>query len=101
MIHNVFSIYDEKAQAFLPPFVLPKTAMAVRTFSDCVNSSDHQFSLHPQDYTLFNLGIWDDETGEYTIDQKKALHNGVELIERQQLNGQLDIEEITLQGEET
>ncbi len=60
MKHKVFSIYDVKAKAYLPPFILPETPMAVRVFGDCVNSDDHQFGKHPGDYTLFDMGVWDD-----------------------------------------
>ncbi len=60
MKHRIFSIFDVKAQAYLPPFCLGETGMAVRVFSDCVNSSDHQFGKHPGDYTLFELGSFDD-----------------------------------------
>ena len=56
MKHNIFSVYDEKAQAFLPPFFLPEVGMATRIFGDCVNSDEHQFGKHPTDYTLFHLG---------------------------------------------
>lgn len=79
MIHHIFSVYDEKAQAFLPPFFLPQTAMAVRVFTDCINSDDHQFSKHPADYTLFLLGNWDDAEGAIHLREgKKSLGNGVE-----------------------
>jgi len=64
MIHSIFSIHDAKASAFLPPFILPRVEMAQRVFSDCVNSEDHQFGQHPEDYTLFHMGNFDDETGE-------------------------------------
>lgn len=81
MKHNVFAIYDSKANAYLPPFFLPTVAMAVRVFSDCVNSDSHQFGLHPQDYTLFHLGIWDDATSAFDkLDHKRAVHNGNELV---------------------
>ncbi len=60
MKHKMFSIFDVKAQAYLPPFCLHETAMAVRSFSDCVNSGDHAFGRHPGDYTLFELGSFDD-----------------------------------------
>jgi len=60
MKHEMFSIFDVKAQAYLPPFVLPSEAMAIRVFGDCVNSNDHQFAKHPGDYTLFKLGTFDD-----------------------------------------
>jgi len=60
----IFSVYDLKAKAYLPPFFLPKEEMAVRVFTDCVNDPTHQFSKHPNDYTLFKLGDFNDDTGE-------------------------------------
>ncbi len=77
MIHKMFTIYDEKAKAYLPPFILPQREMAIRTFSDCVNSNDHQFGAHPHDYTLFQIGIFDDETADIQLD-RKLIGNGVE-----------------------
>ena len=63
MKYGMFSIYDEKAQAYLPPFILPATEMAIRTFGDCVNSQEHQFGKHPADYTLYQIAEFDDDTG--------------------------------------
>jgi len=60
---SVFSVWDDKAQAFLPPFFLPNKAMAVRAFSGCVEDSNHMFCKHKMDYTLFFLGEFDDSTG--------------------------------------
>ena len=81
MKHNVFAVYDTKANAYLTPFFLPTVGMAVRVFSDCVNSDSHQFGAHPEDYTLFQLGIWDDATCQFEkLETKKAIHNGVELV---------------------
>lgn len=68
MKHLVFSIHDVKAGAFLPPFILPRSEMAARVFSDCINSEDHQFGKHPEDYTLFRLGWFDDELAEYKLE---------------------------------
>lgn len=60
MKHSLFAIFDSKAKAFLPPFMLPNSEMAVRAFSDCVNDPAHQFARHPADYTLFKVGEFDD-----------------------------------------
>lgn len=76
MEHLLFSIYDEKAHAYLPPFTLPRSDMAIRTFSDCINSSDHAFSRHPGDYTLYELGVFDDSTGEITPHNVRV-HHGI------------------------
>lgn len=81
MIHKMFTIHDIAADAHLPPFVLPKEQLAIRTFSDCINSEDHQFGAHPDHYTLFEIATFDDETGTvlpYTA--KKSLGNGVDFV---------------------
>lgn len=80
MEHEIMAVYDEVAKAFLPPFFLPKLEMGIRTFSDCINSDDHQFGAHPSDYTLFHFGQFNYETGEFLNSVAKKLHNGVELI---------------------
>jgi len=79
MIQKIFVIFDEKAKAYLPPFFLPQRGMAIRTFSDCINSADHQFGNHPHDYTLFSLGEFDDFDAEIQLD-RKLIGNGVEYI---------------------
>lgn len=76
MIFTVFSVYDSKAGAHLPPFVLPRVEMAQRVFGDCCNSTDHQFSHHPEDYSLWSLGSWDDESGAFTANKKGPINLG-------------------------
>lgn len=88
MILQVCSIYDIKAEAFLPPFFLPKWEMAIRTFKDCVNSEEHQFGQHPEDYILTHVGTFDDETAlllntEPTDKNCKDAISGVSLVELQ------------------
>ena len=81
MDFNMYSIYDQAADAYLPPFILPREAMAVRTFAQCVNSPDHQFSQAPADYTLFQIASFDDAVGLPVPDvAPKKIANGVELL---------------------
>jgi len=63
VIHKIFSVRDNKADAFLPPFFLPNRAMAVRSFGECANHPSHQFCKHSTDYALFELGEFDDHSG--------------------------------------
>jgi len=60
MLLKMFSIYDAKAKAYFPPFYLVNSAMAVRVLSDCVNDPSHAFSRNPSDYSLFEVGVFDD-----------------------------------------
>jgi len=80
MIQKLFTIYDEKARAYLPPFFLGQEAQATRAFSDCVNSKDHQFGAHPTDYTLFSLGNFDDNNASFDTHNPKTLGNGIEFV---------------------
>lgn len=80
MKHTIHAVYDEKAKAYLPPFFLPNEAMAIRVFSDCVNSDDHQFGKHPSDYTLFSFGYFDIDTGEFELADPRKTRNGVEVL---------------------
>lgn len=80
MNYNMFAIYDCKADAYLIPFYLPNNDVALRVFEDCVNDPEHQWGKHPADYTLFQLGIYDDSTGTHTLIDNKALAVGIELV---------------------
>ena len=62
MRHRVFSVLDGKAKAFLPPFCVGEVGVATRLFSDMVCEPKHQFNNHPEDYTLFEVGLFDDGT---------------------------------------
>nr|UXQ87960.1 MAG: nonstructural protein [Microvirus sp.] len=61
---QIFTIHDQPADAFIPPFFLPNENMAKRTFQQCIHDETHQFSKSPSDYTLFHLGEFDSETAE-------------------------------------
>ncbi len=78
MISKIYSIFDEAAQAHLPPFFLPTDAMAKRTFGDCINDAKHAFAQHPDHYTLFDHGTFDNITGEILSHENMvSLGNGI------------------------
>lgn len=84
MKNKIFTIYDQKAKAFLPPFFLPQEGMAIRTFSDCVNKEGHQFNAHPADYSLAEIGTFDEETGKLETHEIAIQYGtGVEFVEIQ------------------
>lgn len=63
MIVKAFSIYDEKAAAFMPPFFLQTRGMAVRAFSDLAKDKTHEVSKHAEDYSLYEVGEFDQRSG--------------------------------------
>lgn len=81
----MFTVYDVKAQVYTPPFFVPTKGIAIRAFEDCVNSEDHQFAKHPQDYTLFELGSFRAEDGFLDYHAPKSVGNGLEFLRPDEL----------------
>jgi len=71
----VYNIYDEKLGAFLRPFFMPTMAAARRAVGSIVNGKeDHIFKENPSDFTLFEIGEYDDNSGLITsYPNKKSL----------------------------
>lgn len=65
MKSKVYAVYDSKAQAFMAPFQTHTRGMAIRMWTDTVNDEKTQFHKHPGDFTLFELGEYDDENGKF------------------------------------
>ena len=81
MLQKIFAIYDSKAESFTNPVYLNSTGLAVRTFSDSVQDPESQFAKHPADYTLFELGTYDDNTAEFKLlPTPKSLFIAIEFI---------------------
>ncbi len=79
MIEKIFSVYDEKAGAYLPPFFRPTPEMAIREFVDALENKDHPFGKHPGDYTMFELGDFNNSNAMLiSHDAAKNLGNGLE-----------------------
>lgn len=65
MKHIIVSILDKAVESFGRPFVARTDNDAMRTVAMEVNRAapDNMLNTHPQDYALYRVGEWDDETG--------------------------------------
>lgn len=80
---KVFSVYDSKAEAYLQPFFMPSRGSAIRAFTDSVNDPQTGFHKHAADYTLFELGEYEDSNAVFDLHQKPQLvANAAELKEK-------------------
>lgn len=66
MTLKVFAVRDMKALAFLQPFFSNSTGSALRAFGDAVADKNCPFSKHPEDYVLYEIGTYDDNSAELT-----------------------------------
>lgn len=60
---NIYSIYDRKAGAYLPPFTFRSHAEAIRAIQQTAVSKESNLGKYPEDFTLRLLGEFDDDTG--------------------------------------
>jgi len=68
---KVFSIFDSKAAAFLQPFFSPTAATAVRSFERSAQDEASDFNRYAGDYTLFEIGEWDQSQGTWVAHDAK------------------------------
>lgn len=63
------SVFDAAADAYARPMFVPSRGLAVRSFTDEVNraSPDNIMHQHPEDFSLFCLGTFDDCTGKFVL----------------------------------
>jgi hypothetical protein len=76
---NICSVKDRAADAFGRPMFVPSTGVALRSFSDEINraDSDNQLNNHPDDFDLYEFGLFDDNTGLFELyEQPKLLALG-------------------------
>jgi len=75
----MFGIYDEKSLSYGTPFFQPQIGQAMRAFGDLAKDPQSAIAKHPEDYSLYHLGEYDDHTGKVlTYDVNYLLQRATE-----------------------
>lgn len=72
MKSKVYTVYDSKVESYMNPFLMQTKGQAIRAFADSVNDEKTQFYKHPEDFTLFEIGEYDDASGVYSMHESKV-----------------------------
>lgn len=81
MLQKIFTVYDSKVGAYLPPFFMSARGEALRAFVDTISDDKSVISKHPEDYTLFELGEYDNLTAKFDMyETPVSLGVAIELI---------------------
>lgn len=75
----LFAVRDNKAGYFMSPFCAVSEGYAERAFVDACADVNTVLSKHPEDYTLYSLGVFDEITGEITS-TVLSLMNGLQAV---------------------
>jgi len=57
------AIHDSKSELFSRPMCMRAYGEAERAFADVINDGQSDYAKHPEDFTLFEVGAFDDSTG--------------------------------------
>ncbi len=77
---NIYSIYDTASGLYSRPIFSQSDGEAKRSFQDLVNQEDHPVGKHPEDYSIFRLGIFDDVKGSFINEDNECLNTGLEAV---------------------
>jgi len=64
---KIYSVYDSKAEAYLQPFFVLKRGLAIRAIQEAIKDEKSNLSKYPADFTLFELGDWNEDTGQISM----------------------------------
>lgn len=61
---KLYCIFDAAAKAYGAPFPAATPGVAERIFKDMVNNSQYKFGKYPEDYSLWYVGEFDEDSAE-------------------------------------
>lgn len=82
MIFKAVSVLDLVADLFSQPHFVQTLGVAHRSFSDVINgrAGESPLALHPEDYSLYELGEFDDATGAMIpLDTPRLVAKGLDV----------------------
>lgn len=74
---KVFAIRDVKSEGFFPPVTAPTRGAAVRDLVYSITQSASPMSKYPEDYDLYELGEFNESTGELVVSPTISLVGNV------------------------
>jgi hypothetical protein len=71
----ICTVKDRAADVYGRPMFVPSAGVAIRSFSDEINrnNADNQLFNHPDDFDLYELGEFDDNSGLFTLHEQPKL----------------------------
>lgn len=71
MLLRIYSIRDEKSLSYGTPFFQSTDGLALRAFADLVNDPKSIISKHPEDFSIWFIGTFDDEAAQIVTESER------------------------------
>ncbi len=79
-----YAIFDTCSGIYEKPFFSTADDVVKREFQDVAVSADHPINKHPEHYSLWRLGVFNNENGALTNEQNECLWTATEAISQSQ-----------------
>jgi len=92
---QLYAIFDTCSGIYEKPFFHTADDAVKREFQDVCTAADHPISKHPEHYSIWRLGNFDNLTGSVVDEQNECLWTATEAISQSQIiagNGHMDIQ---------
>lgn len=63
MKQQLLAVRDRQLNAFMQLWPAQTIGLGLRAFTDLVNDTSSEMHKHPEDYELYHIGEYDDQTG--------------------------------------
>lgn len=73
MNHYLVAVKDRAIDAFMRPFTVRAKQEAIRSFTEEAQKPESEISKHPEDYDLYFLGTFEDQTGKLESPEQPQL----------------------------
>jgi len=80
MKNNIYTVKDSCAGFYQRPFTAQSDGAAMREFADIAKDREHPIGKHPEHYSLWRLGTFNDVNGEIAVELKECLAHAHDLL---------------------
>ena len=80
MIVKLYAVLDQASGVYDGPVPAQSDQLALRNFGDMCKNPDSAIGKHPSDFSLWNVGTWNDATGEIVTEGKTCIAYAIDLI---------------------
>lgn len=77
----ICAIKDNAVEAFGQPIFVNHRNEAIRAFGDEMQNPQSTMHKHPNDYDLYIIGRYNEETGELFDDSKERIARGIDYVQ--------------------
>ncbi len=80
-----YAIFDTCSGIYEKPFFYTADDAVRREFQDVATAADHPICKHPEHYSLWRLGNFDNTTGKIINEENECLWTAIEAISQSQV----------------